>query len=284
MAIRKKKINITAYYGGKSSQSEPILKILEQIPHTFYVECFGGLAALLLNKQPKKVEVYNDRDGALVALLTVLRERPQELVNLIDLTPYARDEYINCYTKLHNGEIQTELEMARVAWTLLKTTFNSTLTSGGFSTGGLLRSTSVASELHNTRHFPSVSSRLRSVFIENKDWLEIYNLYNGPEALIYLDPPYHPETRPSKGYRFEWDREQHIAMIDIIKHTKAKVVLSGYQHEDYDCLLDCGWEKLSHEAQTMYTGNAKRKYTEECLWLSPQAYRNTNNWSLFSKQ
>jgi DNA adenine methylase len=46
----------------------------------------------LLNRQPSPVETYNDLDGEVVNFFRVLRDRQEELIKSIGLTPFAREE------------------------------------------------------------------------------------------------------------------------------------------------------------------------------------------------
>jgi len=275
-------LTLSAYYGGKASHAKHLLPILEAIPHTHYVEAFGGLAALLLNKRPVKVEVYNDVDGALVALMRVVRERPEELAYQVGLTPYARDEYKYCQQILKEGKAD-ELEMARAAWSMLKMTFNSTLTSGGFSTGGMARTSSIAKEFHNTSSFYRVGARLKDVIIENTSWEQVFELHDKPGALLYLDPPYHPNTRTSRGYRFEWSRSRHLAFVEKIVGAKAAVVVSGYDHPDYYSLEDAGWVRTCYMANTMQ-GVSGRMQAQESVWLNEAAQVGQGAWGLFAQE
>jgi DNA adenine methylase len=59
------------YFGSKSRLAPRIVKHFP--PHRTYVESFGGSAAVLLAKEPAKVEVYNDLDRGLVNLFQVRR-------------------------------------------------------------------------------------------------------------------------------------------------------------------------------------------------------------------
>jgi hypothetical protein len=70
--------------------------IISHFPkHQAYVEFFGGGAAVLLRKTRSRVEVYNDLDVQVVNLFRVLRDRTSqaELIRLISLTPFSRDEF-----------------------------------------------------------------------------------------------------------------------------------------------------------------------------------------------
>ena len=54
-------------------------------------------ATVLLSRHPAKCEVVNDIDGRIVNFFRhVLRERPDELVEVLRLTPWARDEWEAC--------------------------------------------------------------------------------------------------------------------------------------------------------------------------------------------
>lgn len=85
---------VLKYYGSKFRLAS---WIIEHFPkHRHYIEPFGGAANVLLVKQPSKLETYNDLDGDIVNFFRVLRDRPLELVQLVKLTPWARDEFAAC--------------------------------------------------------------------------------------------------------------------------------------------------------------------------------------------
>ena len=69
-------------------------------PHRVYVEPFGGAASVLLRKPPVYAEVYNDLDGEVVNLFRVMQSpaTAEDLVKLLELTPFARDEFYLAYT------------------------------------------------------------------------------------------------------------------------------------------------------------------------------------------
>ena len=79
------------YPGAKWGMAEEIVALMP--PHRSYLEPFFGSGAVLFNKPPSAIETVNDIDGDIVNFFTVLREQPEELARLIDLTPYARDVF-----------------------------------------------------------------------------------------------------------------------------------------------------------------------------------------------
>lgn len=68
-------------------------------PHEIYLEPFFGSGAVFFRKAPARLETINDIDGNVVNLFRVLREQPEQLAALIELTPWARDEYYSSYEK-----------------------------------------------------------------------------------------------------------------------------------------------------------------------------------------
>lgn len=78
------------WFGGKSRLAS---KIIAQFPeHHTYCEVFGGSGAVLLAKEPSKVEVFNDVDDSLVNLFRVLRDSElcRQLQRACESTLYAR--------------------------------------------------------------------------------------------------------------------------------------------------------------------------------------------------
>ena len=72
--------------------------IISQFPkHKVYCEPFFGSGGVFFNKTPSAIETINDIDGNVVNLFKVCRERPAELAFVLSLTPWARDEFKNCY-------------------------------------------------------------------------------------------------------------------------------------------------------------------------------------------
>src|SRR5690348_7936973 len=57
-----------------------------------YCEPFAGSAAVLLNRNPSLIEVYNDIDGDVANFYRVLREHCDELECVIKLTLFSQEE------------------------------------------------------------------------------------------------------------------------------------------------------------------------------------------------
>lgn len=226
-----------AYYGGKTRLSAKVVGLMPA--HRLYIEPFAGSLAVLLAKAPCTHEVVNDLDGDLVNFWRQLRERPDELAHLCWATPYARDEYAAAAEPTDD-----DLERARRWWTRIVQSHGRTNTTAGWSTG-FARSGSRATEtIRSAERIPWVAERLRRVTIENRDALDCIRAYDGPDAVIYVDPPYPAESRNSIGYSHEMPRpEQHQALAETLKDCVGTVLLSGYRCDLYDRLY-ADWEAI----------------------------------------
>jgi site-specific DNA-adenine methylase len=85
--------------------------------------------------------------------------------------------------------------------------------------------------------------------------------YQGSE-LIYSDPPYLLRTRTSaRRYRFDYEEQDHVELLELLKTLPCQVMLSGYPSALYDELLD-EWQSL--ELQVMNQGGVRT----EKLWFN----------------
>lgn len=85
--------------------------------------------------------------------------------------------------------------------------------------------------------------------------------YSGTE-LIYCDPPYLSETRTShRKYHFDYTKQDHIALLELLNSLPCHIILSGYPSLLYDDLLG-DWRTL--ELQAMSRGGPRT----EKLWFN----------------
>jgi hypothetical protein len=85
--------------------------------------------------------------------------------------------------------------------------------------------------------------------------------YRGRE-LVYCDPPYLQATRSSgRRYRFDYDDQDHVELLGLLKSLPCAVMLSGYPSRLYDELLR-GWQSV--ELQVMNQAGVRT----EKLWFN----------------
>ena len=258
---------VVRMYGAKWRLAPWIVKHFP--PHHVYVEAFGGSAAVLLSKEPSPVEVYNDLDGEVVNFFRVLREQPEDLARAIAFTPYARSELDTAWEPTADP-----LEAAR------RFAVRSWMTIGGPTTRWksgfrFRKGRRMAVLLRWWQEMPerlaAVAFRLRGVLIENRDYREILEDFDGHETLFYLDPPYPPDTRSRQwrrgGYRFEFSEVDHRELLERITALRGMVVLSSYPSPLYEDILSrAGWRRVE---RVVTNGNGKP--ATEILWLNPAA-------------
>lgn len=93
-----------------------------------------------------------------------------------------------------------------------------------------------------------------------EDFLLGYS-FTGDE-MVYVDPPYIPETRlRKKVYRYDYSTDDHYNLLKILVELPCRVIVSGYNNEIYDNFLT-GWNKKIFRAMS-HVG-----LREECLWFN----------------
>lgn len=254
------------YYGSKGYLSSWIVSNLPE--HNAYVEPFAGSASVLVAKPPSRFEVINDIDGNIVNFYRVLRNNPDDLISLLQLTPYARDEYLYCRDS--DSSNVPEVERARRFYVRACQSYGGIGGSSGFSSG-TFKKTGAKPATFKRRiddRLSWLADRLRNVEIQNTNALKLISVWGeSPRAVLYLDPPYLGETRVSRNaYVYEAaDQEFHEKMLDAIVRIPAAVVLSGYSSELYRSYLH-GWKKIERTVM-LSSSNKKNQDRTEVLWI-----------------
>lgn len=222
---------LVSYYGGKQRLASRLIPLIP--PHSVYVEPFAGGAALLFAKGRPAItnnnhyrEVLNDKDNRITTLYRAARERPQELIRLLQMTPYSRDDYRRACAIIDGYLMADEIMVAWAVWVALQFSFANKLR-GGFRYS-LLGRNEPATHARNQIELPEQCSRLSGVSIESLDALEILKKYDSLQTFFYCDPPY-PATEQAhyKGYTVE----QFNALVDALENCQGAYMLSCYDTE-----------------------------------------------------
>jgi DNA adenine methylase len=267
---RKKKGRLIAFgwYGGKFSHLRWLLPLLPKSHH--YCEPFAGSAAVLLNRDPSPVETYNDIDGEVTNFFRVLRDDPDELIRIIALTPFSREEFHKAIEV--NLASLSDLERARLFYIRARqarTGLAQTATLGRWAnckqTSRSGMSGVVSRWLGGVEALPEIADRLLRVQIENRPAIDVIKLYDSPETLFYCDPPYLHSTRgDNKAYAYEMHDDEHKQLALALRRCKGMVAISGYRNELMDDLYD-GWRRF--DAPEKKTHSVK-ELRQECLWMN----------------
>lgn len=264
---------ILRYHGGKWQLGPWITSHLP--PHHVYVEPFGGAASVLLRKQRSYAEVYNDLDGEVVNLFQVLRTDAQKLADAIELTPFARQEFEDCYKTTKDPIERARRLIVRSFMGFGADSATITKNRTGFRANAFRQGTTPAKDFQNLPpHIITIAERLRGVIIEHRPATKVIENFDRPETLFYCDPPYVHETRSTKmnsgtrqhGYRFELTDSDHRELADTLNQAAGMVVLSGYPCKLYDELFE-DWPSVA--TQAMADGARERT---EVLWFNRLAW------------
>lgn len=247
------------YPGAKWGMAEEIVAMMP--PHRSYLEPFFGSGAVLFNKPPSAIETVNDIDGDIVNFFTVLREQPEELARLIELTPYARDVFDDAH---HNRGTEPLERAYRFAIRSKMGYGFKTYQKTGFKIDVYARERSYCVGCWNrlSQDLINAAVRLKGVQIENQPALDVIRKFNHDNVLIYADPPYLLDTRGGKQYRHEMTEQDHIDLLAALLQHKGPVILSGYPSEMYDRELK-GWSRVFRK---FYNQNSDQR--TEVLWCN----------------
>lgn len=256
------------WYGGKFGHLEWLLPLLPVAHH--YCEPFSGSAAVLLNRAPAPVETYNDIDGSVVNFFRVLRDHREELVRVIGLTPFSREEF---HLAVSGGSRNlTDLEKARRFYILARQTRTGLAQTATIGRWANCKQTSrsgmsgvVSRWLGGIGVLDDIAGRLLRVQIENRPATDAIRLYDDTGTLFYCDPPYLHETRgDSKAYGFEMDEAQHGELSEALGRCRGRVALSGYRCGAMDRWY-AGWRRYDAPVRQCHSIKQPR---QECLWMN----------------
>lgn len=245
---------IVKYPGAKWSIADWVTSYLPL--HTRYLEPYFGSGAVFFHKPPVPYEVINDLSGDVVNLFRVIREDGERLATLIEMTPWAREEYeqssllasdpterarrflVHCWQSFGRG-----IPAVKTGWKTKSTPY--TLTRW--------------SQLPND--ICAIVERLRAAQIECKPALDLIQRHNDANTLIYADPPY-PRALRRRFYEHEMTDTEHIELLNTLNAHPGPVVLSGYRCSLYDDRL-AHWQM--HEKRMTVEKGEKRT---EVLWTN----------------
>lgn len=162
-----------------------------------YVEVFGGSGSVLLNKPRSDIEVYNDKNGDIPHFFRVLRDRTDELLEWLRLTPYSREVYEDIAEEWYHGEKPEDpVERAGKFFYLRYSAWGGRIQRkvsyavAISPTSGSGRSDRYARAVESLEKF---AERFRGVNIECMDYKDLVEKYDRETTVFYFDPPY-PEV------------------------------------------------------------------------------------------
>ena len=254
------------WHGGKCYLARRIIEHFP--PHRVYLEPFGGAASVLLNKPPVDVEAYNDLDLRITRLFRVLQRQGSQFAERVQFIPYSQKEFEDA---VEYPPDSTELDKAVCDFVRWRQSFGGKGQTWSYTTtrarGGM------AGDVNGwwtaIRQLPEIIERLKRVEILHQPALQAIHRFDGPDTLIYCDPPYLHETREPNScsvYGVEMSEDDHRELAYVLNACQSKVVLSGYPSPLYDRLFS-SWRRVEFDIANHAAGGRRKARKREVLWI-----------------
>jgi DNA adenine methylase len=276
------------WHGGKRYVAEHVLRLMPR--HLNYVEPFAGGLQVLFARDPadprywwtdaggrlwKGVnEIVGDLNGDLANFYGVLRDRDAfpEFARLAGLTLFDEGTWRQAKALLDGGGGG---HVTR-AWALFVCCRLSLAGRMGAFTGMTKvrlrggRGNEVNAWLSAVEGLPEIHERLQGVQVLCRDAVKVIRDYDVPGTLLYLDPPYLPETRAAKKVYgpHEMTEAQHRHLLGVLLGVRhAKAILSGYASPLYETAL-ARWRREEVRLPNHSAGGKKKRRMTEVLWCN----------------
>jgi DNA adenine methylase len=220
-------LSLVPYFGGKQALVPQLIAMIP--PHVSYVEVFGGGAALLLNKPPSEIEVYNDIDSSIVNLFEVIRDNPDQFLQRAEYLVYSRELCERWADEVEAKQWPADpVERALRFWYVLRSSFAAHPEKGwAFSRDDIRQR---PKSLHNNLlAIKTIHERLKLVEIDNLDFRSLIKNRDAPTTVFYLDPPYLEAEDYSSG---DFTLQDHLDLAEALKHVEAKWLMTIGDHPE----------------------------------------------------
>jgi DNA adenine methylase len=200
----------------------------------------------------------------------VARDSGEELKRKLEYTPYSKVEYIQAYKPTDDPIEQARRTVIRSFMGRANTGAAGNSLDGEKTITGFrgrtpyCGKTSAKVWASYPEAFDALIARLKGVVIENRNAIEIIDLYDTEQTFFYIDPPYLFSVRDAgTDYRYEMTDEQHIELAKKLNEVKGMVIVSGYHSELYNDLYQ-GWKV---QQKITYSDGDKTIPRTEVLWM-----------------
>lgn len=207
------------WFGGKHYLAKDIIPLMPQ--HHCYVEPFAGGGHVLTQKEPSRVEVYNDLDGDLINFLMTLRNSKESLLEALETLPSSR---LLAKTWSEQPLPEDPFERAVRWYYLLR---HVVVPCNGVKSGfrsGKIKSTAFDYQ-NSVVRLEQFERRLRNVNIEMLDYKECIERYDGENTFFFIDPPY---VGREKMYKGQFNEQAHRELAELLRNIKGKALVSYY--------------------------------------------------------
>lgn len=216
---------VAPYLGGKRALAKRLVTLIGETPHRLYAEPFVGMGGIFLRrtKRPQK-EVINDINEDVVLLFRWLQRHYQQVLDALKWQICSRADFDRLVAT--DPSRLTELERVARFLFLQRTSFGGKVTKQSY---GVSRSNPARFDLLKlVPMLDEVHERLCGVDIERLPYADFISLYDTPDTLFYLDPPYYGNERDYGDGVF--GREDFATLRALLDKVKGRFILSINDH------------------------------------------------------
>lgn len=178
---------VAPYIGGKRNLARRLTAIIDQVPHSTYVEPFVGMGGVFLRRSARpKAEVINDISGDVANFFRVLQEHYPYFLDMLRWRVTSRAEFERLQAL--PADRLTDLQRAARFLYVQRLAFGGKVMGRNY---GVSRDRPARFDVTKLEPMlAEIHERLAGVVIEQLDYAELIRRYDGPGTLFYLDPPY----------------------------------------------------------------------------------------------
>ncbi|USP02726.1 DNA adenine methylase [Bartonella taylorii] len=246
-----------AWMGGKHYLRKKIIPILNNINHQTYVEPFLGSGVIFLNKRPAKYSIINDLNGEITNLFQCVQNNFDELAKQLEWFVCSRQLFFELAAI--EPESLSKVERAARFLFLQRCVMYGKKDYVSFGFG---RKKPIAFNPDKLlSRMRRVRQKLLDTTILNLSWERVVELFDAPDSLFYLDPPYLVKKKCYSSGNFVED--DFVNMAKVLKSIQGKFVLSL---NDCDEVREIFRDFDFLELETLWTsGFAKKPSRKELL-------------------
>lgn len=237
-----------------------------------YCEPFCGGASVFWNKERSASEVLNDLDDGLISIFKALRDEPKEFIARLKRVRYTERTFAMALNREEKGisdyvdKAVNEFILRRMSRGGLKKTFAWSDRLRGGKPGDVNAWETIMGTL------PLLAERLQGTILLHEDFRKVTEVWDEEDSLTYLDPPYLHSTRTASAtsaYQHELSIDDHVALLNLVKNARGKVIISGYQSSLYTRMLDKERWRYKKKPMPNHASQSKVKSKRvECVWLN----------------
>lgn len=212
---------LAPYIGGKNLLHKRITACIEAIPHGIYAEPFVGMGGIFFKRRFKpKAEVINDINSDIATLFRVLQHHYVPFLDMLRYQLTSREHFKRLCEA--NPASMTDMHRAARFLYIQRVSFGGKVDKRSFGVNPTRPGRFDLTKLQPL--LEEVNERLSGVAIENLPYARFIELYDRPETLFYLDPPYWG-TEDAYG-RHVFSKDDFLRLADILSAIKGNFILS----------------------------------------------------------